>query len=62
MCLILKEKPKLHVFGGDVEVFRQPLRGEISGNITELLTYIVELSYVMKWTEYFVSHHKRVSL
>lgn len=44
---------------GDVEVLIQPLQGEISGNSTELLTYIVELGYIIvKGTEYFVSHYK----
>ena len=58
-CLVLEEQPKLHVSGGDVEVLRQSLQGEISRNSTELLTYIFELSYnVMKGTEYFVSHYK----
>ena len=55
-CLVLTERPKLYVPGGDVEVLRH-LQGKKSGNSTELLTYIVELGYnVMKWTEYFVSH------
>jgi len=51
------------VSGGDGEVLIQPLQGEISGNSTELLTYIVELGYiVMKGTEYFVSHYKCLPL
>jgi len=38
-----------------VEVLRQPLHGEISGDSTELLTCLFELSYnVTKGTEYFV--------
>jgi hypothetical protein len=42
-----------------VEVLIQSLQGEISGNSTELLTYLVELGFiVMKGTEYFVSHYK----
>ena len=46
-----------------MEVFRQPLQGEISGNSTELPTYIFELGYnATKGTEYFVSHHRCVSL
>ena len=46
-----------------MQVLRQPLQGEISGDSTELLTYIFELSYnVTKGTEYFVSHHRCVSL
>jgi hypothetical protein len=62
-CLVLKEQPKLRVSGGDVAVLRRSLQGEISGNSSELLTYIVELGYsVMKGTEYFVSHYKRMSL
>ena len=61
--LILKEQPKLHVSGGDVEILRQPLLGEITGNSKELLTYIVELGYrAMKGTEYFMSHYNRMSL
>jgi len=62
-CLVLKELPKLHVSGGDVEVLRQHLQVEISGNITELLTCLFELGYsVMKGTEYFVSHYKHMLL
>ena len=61
-CLVLKELPKLHVSGGDVEVLRR-LQGEISGNSTELLTYVFELGYIdMKGTEYFVSHYKHMLL
>ena len=45
-----------------MEVLRQPLQGEISGNSTELLAFVFELSYVTKGTAYFVSHHRRVSL
>jgi len=38
-----------------VQVLRQPLQGEISGDSTELFTCLFKLSYnVMKGTEYFV--------